>query len=104
MELKCLEMTPELSHLAPSLDEAQQLQQQHDDVLQKLAVSIRLQFHGLRQPRALRKGSHATKELVTVTRIALSEAKIIDIMPNVLGSSFSLLIMLEPLKRFMKRN
>ena len=32
-------MTPELSHLAPSLDEAQQLQQQHDDVLQKLAVS-----------------------------------------------------------------
>ena len=40
VELKCLEMTPELSHLAPSLDEAQQLQQQHDDVLQKLAVSV----------------------------------------------------------------
>ncbi|XP_043207626.1 muscle M-line assembly protein unc-89-like isoform X2 [Amphibalanus amphitrite] len=37
VELKCLEMTPELSHLAPSLEEAQQLQQQHEEVLQKLA-------------------------------------------------------------------
>ncbi|XP_037089116.1 titin-like isoform X2 [Pollicipes pollicipes] len=37
VELKALEMTPELSHLAPSLDEALLLHQQHDEVLQKLA-------------------------------------------------------------------
>ncbi|KAF0303153.1 Titin [Amphibalanus amphitrite] len=37
VELKVLEMSPELTHLGHSLEEAQLLQKQHDEVLQKLA-------------------------------------------------------------------
>ena len=39
VELKVLEMTPDLTQLGNSLEEAQLLQKQHDEVLQKLAVS-----------------------------------------------------------------
>ena len=39
VELKVLELSPDITQLGYSLEEAQLLQKQHDEVLHKLAVS-----------------------------------------------------------------